>query len=151
MKHIRPTLLMAVIHNSAKCYVMYPWVLIIVCWVKSMTRNGIRLSASEFSLMGKRRKTLDYNTVVAWWHAGCQWCVWYYRWHHPFVIGWPNYRLGIPSAPLNYGLTWPVGIPIVFQTLVTVPLHSPNGRQMPVVRAVQGDRDRVTENTGYII
>ena len=58
-------------------------------------------------------------------------------WHCAFVTGWSRYRLGLPSAPLHYGLTWPVGIPTVFQTLVTVPLHSPNGRQMPAVRAVQ--------------
>ena len=44
-------------------------------------------------------------------------------WHHPFVIGWSKDRLGLPSAPLHYGLTWPVGIPTVFQTPVTVPLH----------------------------
>ena len=44
-------------------------------------------------------------------------------WHHPFVIGWSKYRLGLPSAPLHYGLTWPVGIPTVFQTPVTVTLH----------------------------
>ena len=64
-------------------------------------------------------------------------------WHHPSVIGWSKYRLGLPCAPLHYGLTWPVGIPSVFQTPVTVPLHFPNGRQMPVVRFVQGDCDSV--------
>ena len=26
-------------------------------------------------------------------------------WHHPFVIGWSKDRLGLPSAPLHYGLT----------------------------------------------
>ena len=26
-------------------------------------------------------------------------------WHHPFVIGWSKYRLGLPSAPLHYGFT----------------------------------------------
>ena len=52
-------------------------------------------------------------------------------WHRPFVIGWSKYRLGLPGALLHYGLTWPVGIPTVFQTPVTVPLHSPNGRQLP--------------------
>ena len=26
-------------------------------------------------------------------------------WHHPFVIGWSKYRLGLLSAPLHYGLT----------------------------------------------
>ena len=42
---------------------------------------------------------------------------------------------------LHYGLMWPVGIPTVFQTPVTVPMH--NGRQMPAVRAVQRDCERV--------
>ena len=43
-------------------------------------------------------------------------------WHHRFVIGWSKDRLGLLSAPLHYGLTWPVGIPTVIQTQVTVPL-----------------------------
>ena len=47
------------------------------------------------------------------------------------MIGWSKYRLGLLSAPLHYGLTWPVGIPTVFQTPVAVLLHSPNGRQIP--------------------
>ena len=64
-------------------------------------------------------------------------------WHHSFVIGWFKYRLGLPNTPLHYGRMWPVGIPIVFQTSVTVSLHRPDGRQMPVVRAVQGDCERV--------
>ena len=62
-------------------------------------------------------------------------------WHHPFVIGLSKYRLGLPSAPMHYGLTWPVGIPTVFQTPVTVPLHCPNSRQLP---AVQWDCERFT-------
>ena len=33
-----------------------------------------------------------------------------------FVIGWSKCRLRLPSAPLHYELTWPVGIPTVFQT-----------------------------------
>ena len=48
-------------------------------------------------------------------------------WHHTFVIGWSRDRLGLPSAPLHCGLMWPVGIPTVFQTPVTVLLHCPNG------------------------
>ena len=48
----------------------------------------------------------------------------------PFVIGWPDNRLEWPSTPLHYGLIWPVGIPTVFQTTVTAPLHRPNGRQI---------------------
>ena len=61
-------------------------------------------------------------------------------WHHPFGIGWSKYRLGLPSAPLHYGLTWPVGIPTVFQTPVTVSLHR---QAMPALRAVQGDCARL--------
>ena len=65
-------------------------------------------------------------------------------WLHDFVICWSKYRLGLPSAPLHYGLTWPAGIPTVFQTPVTVTLQSLNGRQMPV----QGDCERVYCNMG---
>ena len=50
-------------------------------------------------------------------------------WHRAFVIAWSKYRLELPSGPLNFGLRWPVGIPTVFQTPVTVPFHSPNGSQ----------------------
>ena len=64
-------------------------------------------------------------------------------WHHPFVIDWYKDRLGLPSSPLHYGFTWPVGIPTVIQTPVTVPLYCPNGRQLPAVRTVQGDCERV--------
>ena len=48
-------------------------------------------------------------------------------WHHHFVIGWFKDKLGLSSAPLDYGLMWPMGIPPVFQTTVTAPLHCPNG------------------------
>ena len=64
--------------------------------------------------------------------------------HYPPMVGRSKYRLGLPSAPLHYGLMWPVGISTDFQTPLTVPLHSPNGRQMPAVRAVQGDCERVS-------
>ena len=36
-------------------------------------------------------------------------------WHHPFVIGWSKYRLGLLNAPLHHGLMWPVGIATVFR------------------------------------
>ena len=61
-------------------------------------------------------------------------------WHHPLVIGWSKYRLGLPSAPLHYGLTWPVGILTVFSDLSDSPFHSLN---LPAVRAVQEDCERV--------
>ena len=35
-------------------------------------------------------------------------------WHHPFVIVWSKYRLGIPSALVHYGLTWQLWIPPPF-------------------------------------
>ena len=66
-------------------------------------------------------------------------------WHHPIVIGWSEDRLGLPSAPL---LTWPVGIPTIFQTPVTAHLHCPNGR--PAVRAVQGNCERVYSSHSQI-
>ena len=57
------------------------------------------------------------------------------------MIGWSKYRLGLPSAPLHYGLMWSVGIPTVFQTQLS---HSPPCTAlMPAVRAVQGDCERV--------
>ena len=36
-----------------------------------------------------------------------------------------------------------LGITTIFQRSLTVSLHSPNGRQMPAIRAVQGDCERV--------
>ena len=64
-------------------------------------------------------------------------------WHHHFMIGWSKFRLRLHNAPLHYGLTWSVGIPIGFQILVTVPLDIPIGRQMPAVRAVQVHCERI--------
>ena len=49
-------------------------------------------------------------------------------------------------APLHYGLTWPVGIPTVFHTPVTVPMHSSN-LAIPAVRVVQGDCE-IVQNIG---
>ena len=63
-------------------------------------------------------------------------------WNHPFVIGWSKYRWKNVSASRHRDLMWLVGMTIVFQGPLTVPMHSPNGRQMPAVRAVQGDRER---------
>ena len=52
------------------------------------------------------------------------------------MIGWSKYGLGLPSDPLNYGLTWTVELPTIFQSPVTVPLHNPNGRQMGCARGL---------------
>ena len=60
-------------------------------------------------------------------------------WHHTFVIGLWKYRLGLPQSAMDCGLKIPVGIPTILQRPLTVPLHSPNGRLLPAVRAVQGD------------
>ena len=93
------------------------------------------------------RLLLGHNLVVIGLSVGYEqhpimW-YWYETWLHPFVIDWSKYRLGLPSALLHHVLARPVGISTAFQTPVTVPLHSPNGRQMPAVRAVQGDCERV--------
>ena len=86
--------------------------------------------------------TVDCYTVPVCWQYDCLWGM-RHGCYHPFEIGWSNYSLGLPSAPLHYGLKWPVGIPTVFQTLAIVPLHCPDGRQVPAVGAVQGDCERV--------
>ena len=70
-------------------------------------------------------------------------------WHQAFVIAWSKYRLGLPSAPLHYGLTWPVGIPTVFHTPVTISLDSPNGIK-PAIRVVQEDCERVYQGSDTI-
>ena len=73
------------------------------------------------SSLGLIPVVIDCYTVLAWWQQDCQWPQ--IGWHHSFVIGWSKDRLELPSAPLHYGLKWRVGIPTVFQTAVTVPLH----------------------------
>ena len=44
---------------------------------------------------------------------------------------------------MHYGLIRQVGITTIFQRPLTVPLHNPNSRQMPAVRSVQGDWERI--------
>ena len=62
--------------------------------------------------MFKITENLDCYQALAWWQYDSQWGLRHglLGWHHAFVIGWSKYRLGLPSAPLHYGLTWPVGI-----------------------------------------
>ena len=49
-----------------------------------------------------------------------------FQWHEANVL--VNWQLAVLlQSILHYGLTWPVGIPIVVQTPVVVALHSPNG------------------------
>ena len=90
---------------------------------------------------------LDCCTVLVWWLVGYEilprfhWLVLPALWLVDLNIDWETRRLHWILG--NYGLTWPVGISPVFQTPLTVPLHSPNGREMPVVRSVQGDCETV--------
>ena len=72
-------------------------------------------------------------------------------WHHAFVIGWGKYRLGLHGAPLHYGLTWLVGITTVFYTPLTVPLHSPNGRQICLPLGLCGGTVKESMSAGYAI
>ena len=53
---------------------------------------------------------------------------------HVLNSKWSKYRLGIPRVAMHFGLTWLEGIPIVLQKSLTVPSHSPNGRQLPAIR-----------------
>ena len=90
---------------------------------------------------------LDCCTVLVWWLVGYEilprfhWLVLPALWLADLNIDWETRRLHWILG--NYGLTWPMGISPVFQTPLTVPLHSPNGREMPVVRSVQGDCETV--------
>ena len=64
-------------------------------------------------------------------------------WHHALVIGWSKYRLELPQPKWILGSHNWWEFPPFLQRPLTVPLHSLNGRQMPAVRAVQGDCERV--------
>ena len=44
--------------------------------------------------------------------------------------GWSKYRLRLHCVAMHCGLMWPVGILIIFQKALTVPLQSPYSRQM---------------------
>ena len=85
---------------------------------------------------------IDCCTVLAWWLLDSQWDM---RHGLPlagissFVIGWSRYTHQLHWILGNYGLKQLVIISNIFQTPLTVPLHSPNGRQMPAISAVQGD------------
>ena len=82
-----------------------------------------------------------FDDVIMWIRVVYDWmshCIALINVHRAFVIGWAKYKLGLLSALLHYGLTWTVEIVLVFQTALIVPFHSPNGRRMPAVMAVQG-------------
>ena len=59
----------------------------------------------------------------------CDWLVWI--------------QMGKASSAMHCGLMWLLGISTVFQRPLTVSFHSFNGRQMPAVKAVQGDCETV--------
>ena len=56
-----------------------------------------------------------------------------FLWLAGLNIGW------ITPVVMDCGIMWQVGISTIFHRPLTVPLHSLNGRQMPAIRAVQGD------------
>ena len=64
-------------------------------------------------------------------------------WHHSVVISWSKYTLGLPCVIIHRGHMWPVGISTILQRPLTIPLHSPNRRQMFAISAMQGDCERV--------
>ena len=56
-------------------------------------------------------------------------------WHQPFVIACAKFKLGDVSVVMHSGFMWGVGISTLFETPLPVPLHSPNGRHLPAIRA----------------
>ena len=69
---------------------------------------------------------------------------------HAFVIVWSTYRLFclVPDCPIALWAHMTSGNSHRFQTTVIVPLHSPKGRHLPAVRALQGDCERVYLDAG---
>ena len=64
-------------------------------------------------------------------------------WHRRYCDRLVNILVGIVVVAMHWGLKWSMRIATIFQRPLTVPLHSPDGRQMPAVSAVQGDCERV--------
>ena len=86
---------------------------------------------------------IDCSTVIAWCRQwGCQWGMRHGLWLAVFPAVWLAGQ-NIDRRIHNKRYTLLAGISTVLQRPVAVPLHSPNGRQMPAVRAVQGDCGRV--------
>ena len=63
-------------------------------------------------------------------------------WYHPF--GWSPRKIAWGMARL----LWNLDSRDRWECPLTVPLHSPNGRRMPVARAVQGGCERVYKYVG---
>ena len=88
--------------------------------------TGIRTilaeNQSSLALFNSILTLVDCYTALTGWQQDCPWGKRHglqYGWHHPFVIGWSKYRLGLLSALLHYGLAWLVGILTVFHMPVT--------------------------------
>ena len=66
-------------------------------------------------------------------------------WHHPLVTVWSKYGLGLPQSQWIVGSCdrWEFPIFGHWQSPWTALIY--NGRQMPAVKAVQGDCERVYE------
>ena len=102
--------------------------------------------------------TIDSYTVITWWRTVSE--IWPpIAQDQPFMIGWSQYKLGLPRVAMHCGHTWPAGIPF-FQRPLTVAMHSPNGGRghppngmlMPAVRVVQWDCERVyIHNQNFLV
>ena len=117
--------------------------LIVLIWV-----DPNQLSIPSYLLILCLPYGIDCYTALAWWPWNWQWGmgVWgmVSTWlTSPIVIGWSKYGLGMPRVTVHYGTMWLVSISIVFQRPLAVPLHIPNNRQMPAIRAVQGDCENI--------
>ena len=64
-------------------------------------------------------------------------------WHHPFVIGWSKYRLGLPQSQWIVGSCDWWEFPLFLRGHWQSPCTALMAGKLPAVRAVQGDCERV--------
>ena len=105
----------------------------IISWVYNIKPN----SKCENVLRQGLMTSLDCYTVKAWWLWDAQlgMRIWLIKIKIGELITCAELWASCNAACAS----WPTDI----QRPLTVHLHSPNGRQMPAVRAVQGDRESV--------
>ena len=85
--------------------------------------------------------------VLAWWQLDCLWGMWNSLHLVSLSVVWLTDLYIDWETPHMQGMALVTGISTICERLLTVPLYSPNNRQMPAIRAVQEDCERVFMKT----